>query len=593
MKRSKILIILILLLASFLRLWKLAEVPVSLFGDELDVGYHAYSILKVGRDYSGNIMPLHFESLAEWRTPLYLYAVVPTVSVFGISPWGIRLPAAIFGILGVLGIYLSVKELLGYGLPVKDLKKRKVLTGGTLTAKGIDTIALLSSLVLALSPWHIQYSRAAFEVTMFVAFLLFGLYFFFKSFKSGKYLWLSALLIIITPLIYSTAKMFALILLVILILLYRKDIFIVPKKYLLYAVAAALIVGLPTAYATLFSGGSQRFNYISVFSDPVIETEVGAARTFDAAVADKLELGLQPSFKDRLFHNKFIFWQERIIYNYLQAFSTEFLFNSGDPNLRHSIKGMGQLYRIEIVPLLLGIVFFFAFHKDKRTKLLMLLWLLAAPIPASITRDGGNHATRLILMLPPLVFLVSYGLYSFYIYLNKRSKFIFTGFYLVGFLVFFILYQHQFWVHNPWDSERWWHSGYEGSMKAIKMVEKDYDKVILTMSGEPVWIFFAAWSEYPPEKWQTGYPFEKTTLEGFGEVSYIDKFYFSSYNNDKGGIYALPNSIDNKTLYMAAAKEIGANLVREPDRTPPGLNLVKAIAYPSGEPAFYLFAKSN
>ncbi len=39
-------LILILLIASFLRLFKLTQVPVSLFGDELDVGYHAYSILK-------------------------------------------------------------------------------------------------------------------------------------------------------------------------------------------------------------------------------------------------------------------------------------------------------------------------------------------------------------------------------------------------------------------------------------------------------------------------------------------------------------------------------------------------------------------
>ena len=50
----------IIVLASILRLYKLDKVPVSLFGDELDVGYHAYSILKTGRDYSGNFLPLHF-----------------------------------------------------------------------------------------------------------------------------------------------------------------------------------------------------------------------------------------------------------------------------------------------------------------------------------------------------------------------------------------------------------------------------------------------------------------------------------------------------------------------------------------------------
>src|SRR5258706_11517241 len=112
MKKSNIILAAILLIASFLRLSNLSSVPVSMFGDEMDVGYQAYSILKTGEDYSGNFMPLHFESLAEWRTPLYLYSAVPTVAIFGITPLGVRLPAAIFGILGVWGMYLLVRKML-------------------------------------------------------------------------------------------------------------------------------------------------------------------------------------------------------------------------------------------------------------------------------------------------------------------------------------------------------------------------------------------------------------------------------------------------------------------------------------------------
>jgi len=141
LSNTKLLLILILLLASFLRLWRLGDVPVSLFGDELDVGYHAYSILKTGRDYHGNLLPFHFQSLAEYRTPLFLYSAVPTVGLFGISALGVRLPAAIFGILGVYALYMLVNEIT---------KSKK--------------LALASSFVLTMSPWHIQYSRAAFEV---------------------------------------------------------------------------------------------------------------------------------------------------------------------------------------------------------------------------------------------------------------------------------------------------------------------------------------------------------------------------------------------------------------------------------------------
>ncbi len=117
-KKSKLILITILIIASFLRLWKLSDVPVSLFGDELDVGYHAYSILATGKDYMGNSWPLHFHSLAEWRTPLYLYSAVPTVAFFGISPLGVRLP--VFIILSLCGIWfistsVNISKKLFYG----------------------------------------------------------------------------------------------------------------------------------------------------------------------------------------------------------------------------------------------------------------------------------------------------------------------------------------------------------------------------------------------------------------------------------------------------------------------------------------------
>ena len=164
--------ILVLFIAAVLRIWKIDRVPVSLFSDELDVGYQAYSILKTGRDYFGNFLPLHFQSYADFRAPFYIYSSVPTVAVFGISPFGVRLPAVIFGVFGVWGIYLLAKEIF------KDKK-----------------LGILASLFLAISPWHLQYSRAAFEATMLLAFLLFGLYFFFRSLSDGKYLWVSVLLL--------------------------------------------------------------------------------------------------------------------------------------------------------------------------------------------------------------------------------------------------------------------------------------------------------------------------------------------------------------------------------------------------------------
>ena len=157
----------------------------------------------------------------------------------------------------------------------------------------------------------------------------------------------------------------------------------------------------------------------------------------------------------------------------------------------------------------------------------------------------------------------------------------------------FIFYQHNFWVHNPWDSERWWHYGWSQSIQSIKDVEDDYENVVISMAGEPAWIFFAANYQYPPDLWQKNFPVgNDTELEGFGKVSHIDKYYFGT-PQIKGNFYDWGEVINKDTLYLANATEVNVNLLKEPERTPHNLKLIKSIAYPSGEPAFYLFSGAS
>ena len=205
---------------------------------------------------------------------------------------------------------------------------------------------------------------------------------------------------------------------------------------------------------------------------------------------------------------------------------------------------------------------------------------MAGAVPAAITRDGGNHATRLILILPPLGFLIAYGISR----LNRFWLVVFGAMLMVN----FGFYEHDYWVHNPWNSERWWHSGFREAISEIKSSESDYDRIVISTANEPPWIFFAAWYEYTPEKWQAEFPIgNDVDLPGFGKVSHIDKFYFGSLGV---GLYEMGKILDSKTLYIASEKEVNVNLIAEPERLPGDLILVKAIAYPSGEPVFYLFS---
>ena len=277
--------------------------------------------------------------------------------------------------------------------------------------------------------------------------------------------------------------------------------------------------------------------------------------------------------------------------------SSGFLFINGDPNLRHSIKGVGQFYKIESIALILGLIYFFGFFKEKQSlalrankvKTLIGFWLLAGIIPSSITRDGGNHATRLILILPPLVILISYGLAEglgrLNIYLSKLLIFLYFGVWILE----FGFYQHNFWVHNPILSEREWHAGFYETISYIKHLEDNYQKIIISDKYEPPKIFFASYYPYPPDKWQGG--FVKESLSGFDYLERIDKFYFG--HAGPINIYDLGQFMDDESLYIAAANEIPHNLIRNPSMVPSGLNLIKSVAFPSGEPAFYFFENSS
>lgn len=564
--KTKVILLAILVVASFLRLWKIDKVPVSLFGDEVDVGYQAYSILKTGKDYYGNFMPIHFHSLAEWRTPLYIYSAVPTVAIFGVSSLGVRLPAAFFGILGVLVFYLLVNQLTN----------NKVLAG-------------ISGLLLAVSPWHIQYSRAGFEVTQLTFLLILGLLFFFKSLTKGKFLWLSVLCFALTPWVYSTAKLFTPILMLFLLVMYWKDIISLSKRNLIASFITLIIIGGPIVWSTLFGGGSQRFDYIGIFTDPTMETEVGSGRLNDARARGEGGTGLNPTLLDRIIHNKFTFVGDNLLRNYLQPFSFDFLFSNGDPNPRHSIHEMGEFYKIEALALILGLALFFTNKlQDRKVKTLIAFWVLAGVFPASLTRDGGNHATRLILILPPLIFLISFGWVEAYRLVSKKYRYIFLGLtlFLYGLCIFF--YLHNYWVHNPSYSERWWHYGFKQGITYIKDNQKDYDKIVISTAGEPPWVFFAGFYEYDPSLWQKNFPIgNDVVVPGIGRVSHIDKFYFGS---PEGRLYDWGKVLDAKSLYFAAAKEVGLNLVLEPGRLPANLKLLDTILFPSGEPAYYIFS---
>lgn len=560
MTKSKILLILILTLATILRIWRLDSVPVSLFGDELDVGYHAYSLSKTGKDYTGNMAIFYLNSLADKKAPLYSYLAVPTVGIFGISPLGIRLPAAFFGVLGILFFYLVV-ELWS--------KNKK--------------IALLGAFLLTFSPWHIHYSRWGFEGTLMLFLFLMGFYSFLRSFTNNKFIVISVFAFSLTPYTYHSAKAFLPLILTAIVIIWWKEIKEISKKCLLAASVILLVLIGSLAIDSIFGTSAERLGSLSIFNDPKNVGEIGFDRVRDMQMGEGYS---------RLFHNKATLLFSKITNNYLESFSTQFLFIRGDINLRHSILQNGEFYKYQFFLLILGLIFFTIKPMSKKYKAFISAWVILAPLPSIITTSGGNHASRLLFLILPLVFFIALGVYHGYFYLGERLRKIYVFIFGAIFIASFILYQHNYWVHYPWDSQKWWQAGFKEAIQTAVLEGKKYDQVIISQADEPALIFFLGWSQYPPAEFQQKYPLVKENLEGIGEVFRLDKYYFPPIGKERG-LYELGSILPKNTLYLATAKEIKLDLIKEPQRVPSDLVLIKSITYPSGEPVFYLFTGNN
>src|SRR3989344_8659431 len=148
---KKNILILIATLALVLRLYQLGANPPSLDWDETAHGYNAYSVLKTGRDEYGHKFPLYFRSFDDYKPPLYTYLVVPSVALFGLTDYAVRFPSAFIGFLAVIFTYFMTLELL---------KSKK--------------IAYFAAFFLSISPWHLQFSRVAFETNSAVFFSVLG-----------------------------------------------------------------------------------------------------------------------------------------------------------------------------------------------------------------------------------------------------------------------------------------------------------------------------------------------------------------------------------------------------------------------------------
>ncbi len=527
-------LILVILISLILRFLLLGIIPVGFSSDEASLGYNAYSILKTGKDEHGVFLPLAFQAFGEYKAPLYIYLTVPFIKLFGFNEFATRFPSAFFGILTIVFLYFLVKEIS------QDRK-----------------LAFLSALVLAISPWHLQFTRIAYEgsVTLFLLVML--TLFFVKSFSRGFYLIISAISVGLVFYSHYSVRLFFLFYLLALLLFLRKELKLVKIKYLFASIFLGFLVLLPLLPYLFSRAGTFRASYISFFTDQ------GVIFAINEKVAEHNWSSFQINLPARLIHNKIIDYQKTFLANYISHFDFSFLFLKGDEDILFRTPFTGLLL-ISFLPFLL-VGFYQLFKKNKLTKVIVLNWLICAPLASSLTRLSTS-ANRAFMMIVPLSIIIAIGLLNSFAFLKR--KFFFLVLFIFFFLIEYLLYLDSYYIHLEIKNINDNRLAKKEVIKRLTKLINNYNEIWIDKRINYIHLLF--YLSYPPDLYQKQ---EKVTA--INEFGFIDV-----YNFDKYRFAPIPKYFDftKNILYVASSSQ---------DIIP----LDKTL-YPDGRD-FYLFFDTN
>jgi len=539
----KYLLVAIFILAAVLRLYKLGTVPPSLYWDEASLGYNAYSIFKTGQDEHQKAMPLiSFAAYGDYKPPGYIYAAVPGIAVFGLNEFTVRFPSALFGFLTVVLTYFLAKRIFGTG-PFFKFKKTEI------------DVPLVATFLLAISPWHLQFSRAAFEANLGLFFSTLGIYLFFR-FAAGKPFWIVLSLISFLAGMYTFTgqRLFVPFILAILFLQFWRKVL----KSWRYTAAALVIFGVIFYPLYVFSTqtieGRLRFDEVTIFKN---------LEPINKSIADRRLDGF--TFWANMMHNRRFYVSREYVSHYLDAFNPKFLLTTGDVNPRLSIQSVGELYYFEAVFVIFGI--YFLIKNKQKYRWFLLAWLLVSPLGPATARETP-HALRMVHILPTFQIIAAFGFLSFF-EISRFKKLLLA---ISAIIVFVSLsyYLFMYYVHYPQIYAGEWQYGYKQAVQAVSKLYPDADQVIVTNTLGRPYIYFLLFGNVDPQKyWQSADvvkdKFFFLNVLGFGKYKFVDN------------VESVP--VHGKVIYVTTT-------------VPAGGKIIKVIKDPDGKVVFYI-SKNN
>jgi 4-amino-4-deoxy-L-arabinose transferase-like glycosyltransferase len=142
LKQDWVIFLLIAVVAIVLRVYAIDRLPPGLFGDEAVEGLDALDVL------AGNFQIWFHAHLG--REPIYVYLVALSYAMFGVTPLATRLPAIIAGLVTIPATYWLVREW----------------SAQIFSRERAHRLALLTTILVTISFWHIQMTRNAHRDTL-------------------------------------------------------------------------------------------------------------------------------------------------------------------------------------------------------------------------------------------------------------------------------------------------------------------------------------------------------------------------------------------------------------------------------------------
>lgn len=443
-------LILILIFAFGIRVYKIETNPAGFFCDEALRGVDAYSLLKTGRDSNGDFWPLFFKGFNfDAVSPYHVYGTFPFIAIFGLKENSVRLAAVFWSLVEIIFFYFLLKEFL----PIR--------------------FSLIGAFLLSISPWHFHLGRVNLgDFYSWTLLTILAYLFLTKSLKTGKtrFFIFSAVFFGLTTYSYYPARLTTPLFFGLIFLLLLR------KKYIKQAIILLAIYSLVILPFV-------RFHL----------TETRSFQRLEATVGTKINFSSQE-------------WLTRFFHKYLLHYSDTFLFTKGDADFpgqlikRHSISGLGLFYPYQRWLTVAGFIWIIVeIAKKKKIELVFtLLLLFLFPLADSLTSDNTPFATRSYLGILPFSLLISFGVYAVYQVLKSynfwENKLVKIS---VGSTFFLLVVSSSYilavkFVNSPLTTfDFWgWQYGPREIIGYFKEVEKNYDELFM----EPVFnaghIFF-------------------------------------------------------------------------------------------------------